>query len=177
MTNSTINDLSNKYSLANRITHWLTALGIFTLIPLGLIMHEMEVSADKLSLFRTHTIIGIVILLLTLFRVYLYFAHDCPPQIKTGSNFTDKLVGWVHNAFYFTLLLITFAGLAINISLDLINIYRSNDVSQFPVDIEVLSAEVHETLYIILAILIVMHVAGVLKHIIFKKENIIKRMF
>ena len=177
MANSTANDLSKKYSLANRITHWLTALGILTLIPLGLIMHEMEVSADKLSLYRTHTIIGIVILLLTLFRVYLYFTHDCPPQIKTDSNFNDKLSGWIHNAFYFAILLMTFAGLAINATIGLINAYKSNDISQFSADINVLPAEFHEILYFILAVLIVMHVTGVLRHIILKKENIIKRMF
>ncbi len=171
------NDLSKKYSLTTRITHWLTALGIFTLIPLGIKMHELEVSAQKLALFRTHTIIGIVILLLTLFRVYLYFKHERPPHINTGSNLNDKLAIWIHNIIYFVILVMTFSGLAINATTGLFNVYKSNDVSQFPADIDVLPAEVHETLYLVLAILIIMHVAGVLKHIILKKENILRRMF
>jgi cytochrome b561 len=171
------NDLTKKYSLTTRITHWLTVLGVFALIPLGIKMHEMEVSAEKLWLFQIHTMIGIFILLLTLFRAYLYFKHDRPPHLKTGNNFNNKLIVWIHNAFYFVVILMTTSGLAINASTGLFDVYKSGDITQFPADIEVIQAEVHEILYFVLALLIILHVAGVLKHILLNKENILKRMF
>ena len=172
-----LNDLSKKYSLATRITHWLTVLGIFALIPLGIKMHGMDVSADKITLYQAHTFLGIFLLLLTLFRVYLFFKHKRPPHLKTGSKFNDKLVVWNHNAFYFVILLMTFSGLAINVSTGLFDVFKSGDINQFPVMEGVKPAISHEILYFILAILILMHIVGFLKHWIFKKENTFKRMF
>ena len=171
------NDLSVKYSLATRVTHWLTALGIFALIPLGIKMHEMEVSTDKLALYKTHNIIGFIILLLTLYRVYLYFKHERPPHLKTGSKWNDRLIVWIHNTFYFVILLMTFSGLATNISTGIFDAIKSNDISQFPAVINAIPAQMHEILYIILGLLILMHIGGFFKHWILKKENTFKRMF
>jgi len=173
----TLNDLSKKYSLATRITHWLTVLGIFALIPLGLKMHEMDVSAEKLALYKTHNIIGFIILFLTLYRIYLYFKHDRPPHLKTGSKWNDKLVVWNHSAVYIVILLMTFSGLSMNASTELFDVFKSGDVSQFPAFSDVKPALAHYYLYLILAILILMHIVGFLKHWILKKENTFKRMF
>jgi len=171
------NDLTKKYSLATRITHWLTAISIFALIPLGIKMSQMEISPEKLALYKTHTFIGIFLLLLTLFRVYLYFKHERPPHLKTGSKWNDKLAVWNHNAFYFVIFLMTISGLAINATSGLFDVFKSGDVSQFPNITDLKPAQAHETLYFVLAILIVMHVVGFLKHWILKKENVIKRIF
>jgi len=171
------NDLSKKYSLATRIVHWLTALGIFILIPLGLKMSEMEISTDKLALYKTHNIIGFIILLLTLFRVFLYFKHERPTTIQTGSKWNDKLAVWIHNTFYFVIILMVSSGIATNISTGIFDAISSNDVSQFPTIIDGKPAQVHQTLYLVLAVMIIMHSAGFLKHWILKKENTFNRIF
>ena len=171
------NDLSLKFSLATKIVHWVSAVLISALIPLGIKMHEMEVSTQKLSLYKTHSIIGIVLLLLTIYRVYIYFKHERPPHLKTGTKWNDKLAVWIHSAFYFVILLMTFTGVGINAAAGLINAYKSNDITQFPANIDVLPAEIHETFFIVTSVLILMHVGGFIKHWALNKENTIKRIF
>lgn len=171
------NDLSVKFSLATRILHWVIAVLVFALISLGIKMHELEVGVEKLSLYKTHSLIGVILLVLMLIRVYVFFKHERPPHLNTGSKWNDKLVVWIHNAFYFVILLMTFSGIGINVAARLINAYKTNDVAQFPAKIDVLPAEAHEILYFMLAVLIVLHVTGFFKHWILKKENTIRRIF
>ena len=171
------NDLSVKYSLATRIVHWLTAIGIFVIIPIGLKMSGMEISADKLALQKTHNIIGLVLLLLTLFRVYLYFKHERPANLKTGSKWNDKLIIFIHNSFYFVIIIMAISGLVTNATTGIWEAVQANDMSLYPAIIDTTPAQVHRFLYLVLAILILMHIGGVLKHWITKKENTLKRIF
>ena len=170
------NDLSVKFSLATRILHWVIAVLVFALIPLGIKMHELEVGAEKLSLYKTHSLIGVILLVLMLIRVYVFFKHERPPHLQTGSKWKDKLAVWIHNAFYFVILLMTFTGVGINAAAGLINAYKTNDVAQFPAKIDVLPAEIHKILFFVTGILILLHVGGFVKHLILKKENTLNRI-
>ena len=71
------NDLSKKYSLGTRIVHWCTATLVLILFPLGKYMDGLR-PADKMDLVQFHAILGTIVLVLTLFRVYFFFKHERP---------------------------------------------------------------------------------------------------
>ncbi len=80
------NDLSKKYSKATIIIHWLSFFGIVSLIPMGFYMSDLPVGETKITLYKAHSVIGVMVLLLTLFRVYVFFKHERPPHLETEKN-------------------------------------------------------------------------------------------
>jgi cytochrome b561 len=170
------NDLSQKFSKGTRIIHWITALLIIILFPLGKYMDEIPI-AEKLGLIQIHAILGTVVLLLTLFRIYLFFKAPRPADLKTGSKINDLIAVWNHNALYLFLLGASISGI---ITL-LIGGYRGAIVNNDPTLVkphsEIFSLEGHEIFVLLIVLFFVLHVLGVIKHYILTKENTLKRIF
>ena len=59
------NDLIQKYSKVTIATHWLTALMILILFPLGKYMEGIEPS-EKMGLIMIHIALGIIVFALTM---------------------------------------------------------------------------------------------------------------
>ena len=57
------------YSGIAQATHWLSALLILTMIPLGLIMTGIESDSGQQSLYQVHVGLGLVVLVLTATRL------------------------------------------------------------------------------------------------------------
>lgn len=170
-----MNDLTKKFSKATIWVHWLTAIIILILFPLGKYMAGLE-SGDKMGLIKLHAGLGILVLLLTIYRIYLFFKHERPEDLKTGSKFNDRLAVWIHNAFYFLIITIGISGIAVLATGGYIDAF-DGDISliKSPEDIPPLKA--HGFLSFILMVLIGMHVLGVIKHYFLTKENTLKRIF
>jgi len=104
-------DSPQKYSKGTIAIHWITALLILILFPLGKYMEGLEPS-EKMGLIKIHAVLGIVVFILTLFRSWLFFKAPRPADVKTGSVLNDKLAVWIHNIFYFLLFGLTISGIA-----------------------------------------------------------------
>ena len=65
-----------------------------------------------MGLIKIHAVLGIIILIITVIRSWLFFKAPRPVDIKTGSKFNDKFAVWLHNAFYFLLFGIAISGIA-----------------------------------------------------------------
>ncbi|MCD6542885.1 MAG: cytochrome b/b6 domain-containing protein [Flavobacteriaceae bacterium] len=96
------NDLSKKFDKGTIWIHWLTAILILALSPMGKYMSGLE-PADKINLVKPHAILGIVVLVLTIFRTWFFFKKPRPEDLKTGAKFNDKLAVGIHHIFYFLL--------------------------------------------------------------------------
>lgn len=170
------NDLTKKFSSGTIITHWLTAFLILLLFPLGKYMADIE-AAEKMGLIKIHAVLGIVVFLMTIVRSWLFFKSPRPEDLKTGSNFNDKLVIWIHNAFYLLLFGISISGIGTMI----IGGYGDALINENPSLVlskdEVLPLKGHEIMSIIMMVLLVMHIAGVIKHYILTRENTLRRIF
>jgi len=169
------NDLTQKYTKGNVIIHWLTAILIITLFPLGKYLEELE-AADKMGLLKIHAILGLTVLVLTIIRSFMYFKSSRPPHLKTGSTINDKIMVWIHMAFYILMLGIGLSGVATMILGGYGNGLMANDPSLFANHGELPSLGAHNTMATILIVLLGMHVVGVIKHYVLTKENALKRM-
>jgi len=164
-----------KYTLATRIVHWVSALLIIGLFILGKYLSGLE-GAQKLQLVPIHASLGFLLFLITLYRVLLFFKAPKPAEVDTGTKFNNTLVKVIHNGFYVLLLLISISGISTMVlggypdALDNANAALIIDKSLLP------QLKAHELLANITMLLVVVHVAGVIKHYVFTKENILKRM-
>lgn len=170
------NNLSEKYSKGTIIIHWLSFVLILALIPVGFIMSNMENDGTKLILLRVHIIAGVLVFILTLFRVWFFFKHKRPSKLQTGSWLHDKLIIWLENSFYFILILLSTSGLATVIFGNFAEAIQNNDASLLSQTVEVPPLMAHKALAFILIILLIAHVGGVINHYIKTKENTLKRI-
>ena len=59
----------NTYTRTAKALHWLIALMIFAVFPLGLYMHDLKLSPVKLQLYSYHKWAGMTVLLLSLIHI------------------------------------------------------------------------------------------------------------
>ena len=170
------NNLSEKYSKATIMIHWLSFLLILALIPVGFIMSNMENSDAKLGLLRVHIMAGVLVFILTLLRVWFFFKHPRPSRLKTGKRLHEKLIVWIENSFYLVLILLCTSGITTVIFGNLVGAIQNNDASLLVQTVEVPPLMAHKALAIILIILLIGHIGGVINHYIKTKENTIKRI-
>ena len=169
------NDLSKKFSKTIRITHGLTALLIVALFPMGKYMAGLEIF-EKMGLVKIHAILGILVLILTVFRTISFFKSERPADLKTGSKFNDKLAVWIHNIFYFMLFGIVVSGLATMILGGYGEALKSGTIDIIKSQSEIPPLKPHGIMATLIIILLVMHIVGFIKHLVLKKENTLKRI-
>ena len=170
------NDLSKKFSKGTIWIHWLTTILILALFPLGKYMEGIE-ATDKMGLIEVHIILGIIVLILTIFRSYLFFKAPRPGHLETGSNFNNKLLVFIHKSFYFLLFIITISGVATMILGGYGDALSNGNAELIKPHSEIGPLGAHSLMSVILIIFIVMHVVGVIKHYFLTKENTLKRIF
>ncbi len=169
------NDLSKKFSKGTIAMHWITAILILILFPLGKYMEDLSVS-EKMGLIKVHAILGIVVFILTIIRSYLFFKAPRPKDIKTGSKLNDKLAVWIHNLFYFLLFGLSLSGIATMILGGYGEALQSGNYELIKSHSEIPPLKGHSVLALIMMILLFLHVIGVIKHYVLTKENTLKRI-
>jgi cytochrome b561 len=176
MATSIKNDLTKKYSKETIAIHWISLLLILALIPIGFIMADTEIGEKKILLYRVHIILGIIVFILTLFRVWFFFKNQRPPKLETGSNFHNKLVIWIEYSFYWILILLSTSGISTVILGGLGEAIKSGDYNLLPKTLDVPPLVAHGFLAQILIALLLLHIAGVIMHYIKTKENTLNRI-
>ena len=175
MKNPIQNDLSQKYSKGTIAIHWLTAILIVVLFPLGKYMSGIDPS-EKMGLIKLHVLLGIIVFILTLVRSWLFFKRKRPDDLRTGSKLNDRLAVWVHNAFYFLLFVIALSGIATLVLGGYGEALRSGNTNLIVPGDEIPPLKGHEIMALIMMFLLIMHVIGVIKHYLVMKENTLKRI-
>ncbi|MCP3930085.1 MAG: hypothetical protein GY705_13405 [Bacteroidetes bacterium] len=170
------NDLTQKFSKGTIVTHWLTAILILLLFPLGKYMAGLE-PAEKMGLIKLHALAGIIVFILTIIRSYIFFKSPRPTDLKTGSKLNDKLAVWIHNIFYFLLFGIAISGLAAMALGGYGDALSSGDSALIKSPEEIAPLKGHGLLAFLMMVLLVLHVVGTIKHYILTKENTLKRIF
>lgn len=85
---------STRYSTVAIILHWMIALGILTLIAMGLVMDHISLDTMRVfQLYQLHKSIGITVMLLIALRIGWRLTHSAPalpagmPELeKTGAH-------------------------------------------------------------------------------------------
>jgi cytochrome b561 len=173
----TTNDLAARYDTRVVIIHWISFLLIAALVPTGKILRDTPVGAYKMSLYQYHLVIGSLVFLMTIYRVFLFFTKARPPRLDMGWIWHNRLVVWVQRSFYLALLALGISGLAVAITTGLGEAVYKNEVKNLPTSIDTEIFEVHEVMANILIVLFFAHVGGVILHYFRHKENVLQRIF
>lgn len=196
-----MNHASARYTKVAIILHTLIALGIFAMFALGWYMSEIPKDAAKQAgfdlfdlgiytwqlaeeasprtfYFNLHKSIGITLLALIAFRVFWRITHRPPAMLSSYKAWERKLATGTHHLLYLLMVAMPITGV-------LMALYSKYGLMWFGIDVfggldnkdlRELFKEVHESVGVILIIVIILHTLGALKHKIIDKDDTLKRM-
>ncbi len=175
------------YGTVTKIFHWLTALLILTVIPLGAIANRLpyetnEQLALKAQLFSFHKTLGVIIFVVALGRILWALTQTKPGGLHPDRKGETMLAELVHWLLYLSLVAVPltgwiqhaatsgFAPLLLPIGQDLPLVPKSESVSE-------LFASLHWIWSKIMVAAVLLHIAGALKHQIVDKDATLRRMW
>jgi cytochrome b561 len=171
---------SSEFGSLAKWLHWLIALGIFALIYLGLEQSGMERGPDKQAVRDLHGSIAILVFVLMTIRIVWRFMNDVPAHpdgMPAWQRASATLVHWGIYAAVFLQLIsgpITVATGGRSIAFfDLFSI--ALPVAQNE-DRHHLFEEIHETVWIIVSALLVVHILAALYNHFVLKNDVLRRM-
>ena len=169
-----------RYTRTAIALHWLMAMLIFAIFPLGIYMHDLPLSPGKLQLYSYHKWIGVTVFALVLLRLLWRASHTPPPLPYTVPRWQQLASQGVHAALYGLMLAVPVSGWLMSSAkgfktvwfgvLPLPDLLEKNKALG-----ETLSA-VHEALAAGFALLILMHIAAALKHHFVERDDVLRRM-
>ena len=165
-----------RYSGGAVLLHWLIALAIAFQLALGFAMPK---NASGFELYQLHKSVGVTILLLTLARLAWRLTHRPPAAVEGG--FQGFLAKAVHTLLYAFMVGAPLTGWAIVSTARLkvpTLLYGTVPWPHLPLPAAISEAmeETHELLGWIGLALIVLHVAGALRHQLLLRDGLLRRM-
>ena len=170
-------DAIDRYSRRIAIVHWLTVAAIAVTIPLALAMTAAPIGESKLAMYQAHAIIGDLVLILVLLRIYYRIRDPRPLAADAGKAFFNGLAKASHRLLYALLLLVPLSGIATLIASGMVEAFASGLPSAIPPDLaEQPLGQLHGLLAWGLTALVALHVMGALYHQFFLGDRLLRRM-
>ncbi|MEP1538495.1 MAG: cytochrome b/b6 domain-containing protein [Paracoccaceae bacterium] len=111
----TLANTATRYGTISKTFHWLTALLILSLIPLGIIANDLpfdtsEQLARKAFLFSLHKTLGVFVFFTALARIYSALRQTKPAPLHPDRKFESFVAETVHWLLYGSLVLVPLSG-------------------------------------------------------------------
>jgi cytochrome b561 len=174
---------ARRYSGVAIALHWLIAAAIIGQVVLGVRMADLPNGLAKFELFQLHKSVGLTILLLSLVRLAWRLTHRPPPYAPGVKGWQRGLATAVHTSFYVLIIAIPLTGwVAVSASpLGIPTLLW--DVVPWPhlpmARSEAVAEGVgsaHVWLVRLTVVLLLLHVAGALKHQFLDRDGTLWRM-
>jgi cytochrome b561 len=170
------------WGVISKTFHWVAAALVFFSVAYGWWMTHVAERAGRLSLYQFHSSIGYDLLFLLLLRL-VWRAIDRAPALPDGTKRWERMAANGGHALLYALMLAATVGGWLLLG----TFSRTIEGALFgivPVPPPVLDRslhrlleESHEVLSYALLVLVVVHIAGALRHHFIKKNDVLRRMW
>ena len=160
--------------------HWIMALCILSLIPVGIIMHEMSPGPLQNQLYDLHRSFGVLVLFLVIIRLAVRSSRGAPAPYAGLTRFERIASTATHHLLYMLLVLMPLIGWIMTSAygapisffglFDMPNLVSKNE------DLFKILQKLHKGGGIFMALLVIMHVGGALMHTFVKRDIVLWRM-
>lgn len=174
-----LSNTEDEYGIIAKAFHWLIAVLIIGLIPVGLFMTGMENSPLKFEIYALHKSFGLLVFFLGVGRLVWRFISPPPDHLETHASWERTLAAAAHFWLYVCIIGMPLSG------------WLMSSAAEFPVpffginlpyligkdqDLAEFFGEAHEILAYTLLFILALHAAGALKHHIIDKDDTLQRM-
>jgi len=160
--------------------HWLMAVMILGLLALGIYMHDLPLSPQKLELYAWHKWMGVTVFLLVWLRLAWRVTHRPPALPKTLSPVMRVAAHAGHAVLYVLMVVIPLSGWLMSSAKGFQTVWfgvlpipdlvgRDKALGDF-------LQQVHEVLNAVLMLTLAGHVAAALWHHFVVKDDTLRRM-
>lgn len=168
------------YTATARALHWITALLVLAMIPLGIVIGKEMGGSWQDFLYDLHKSLGVVVLLVALLRLLYRLGHRPPPLPADLPALQQTVAHLSHWALYALILAQPLLGWAATASYPApVPVFGLFDLpSIWPVD-RALSDRLfrlHGAMGLLLAALASLHIAAALYHHFVRRDRILMRM-
>ncbi len=164
-----------QYSTRTAILHWLIFLLAVGAFFLGHYLADDANAAQKLSLLPLHFLIGDLILLLVLVRIY-FRKKDGEPAPANANPLLNKLAAATHGLLNISLIVVAISGMVTVAASGVIDALNKSDPNLLPDFEKVGAREFHELFVGVLLLLLALHVVAALYHQFIVKDNLMRRI-
>lgn len=174
------------YGSVTKTFHWLTALLILTAFPLGILAHDAPFDTSdhltrKALLFSLHKTVGMLAFLTALGRILWAFTQPRPGLLNAEHKLEAFAAETAHWVLYGCMLLVPLTGWIHHSAAEgfaPIWLPFGESLPFIPKDprLSEIFGSIHTTLTPVLAVTILAHVGGAMKHAIIDKDRTLHRM-
>lgn len=160
--------------------HWLVAIALIGTFALGLYMHELPLSPDKLRLYSWHKWAGVTIFLLVLLRIVWRLTHRPPAPPAGMPAWQRHAADAVHVLLYVLMVAVPLSGWLMSSAKGFQTVWFGvlplPDLLDKNKELGELLATVHKTLNLSMAGLVLAHAGAALKHHLIDRDEVLARM-
>jgi cytochrome b561 len=173
--------MRQKYNLPMRFMHWVSGLLFIINLGLGWVLSNTEIlKGSQASSIPLHKSFGVLVFFLLIIRLLVRSNSELPEEVKHNNKIEKLAEKITHFALYFFLIAIPFIGIAMsNFSGRTISFFGLFNLPSLLTPDKEMAGKFYEmhmmTAYIALGF-IGLHILATIKHYIFNKENLLKRM-
>ncbi|MCA0406981.1 MAG: cytochrome b [Proteobacteria bacterium] len=171
------------YSGLQKLIHWVTALLVLTLIPVGFFMvtrgKATNFDAVTGQLYTAHKTFGFIVLLLVVLRIAVRLTRGTPAPEPTLSRFQVIASEAVHGLIYLALIavpLLGWIGVSAYGARDLFGGFALPEIVAKNPGLAKAVLQYHGLIAIALAALLFAHIGAALMHRFVLKDGVMRRM-
>ena len=180
MSSSPATDTPNSYDQIAIGLHWLIAFAILATFALGLYMHELPLSPQKLKLYSWHKWAGVSIFLCVVLRLGWRLAHR-PPALPAAMPAWQRMAAEAtHVLLYLLMFAVPLSGWLMSSAKGFQTVWFGvlplPDLLDKNQQLGDLLKEVHEALNFGMAGRVLAHAGAALKHHVIDRDEVLARM-
>ncbi|MEN9889576.1 MAG: hypothetical protein RL559_1613 [Pseudomonadota bacterium] len=172
--------MNTTYTPVAKGLHWLMAVLILGLLALGIYMHELPLSPQKLTLYAWHKWVGVTVFLLVWLRLAWRVTHR-PPALPENMAAPMRLAAHAgHAALYVLMIAIPLTGWLMSSAKGFQTVWFGvlpiPDLLGRDRELGDLLQQVHKLLNLLLMLTLAGHVLAALWHHVVLKDDTLRRM-
>ena len=160
--------------------HWLIALALAGTFALGIYMHELPLSPQKLKLYSWHKWAGVSIFLLVTLRLMWRLGHRPPALPAAMPRWQVRVAEGTHHLLYLLMFAVPLSGWLMSSAKGFQTVYFGvlpiPDLLEKNKEIGDLLALMHKSLNLLFVAVLAGHIGAALKHHFIDKDDILTRM-
>lgn len=167
------------YSLPARLLHWVSALCILLVIPLGFIMMNLSGGRLQDQLFDLHRSFGFLILCLAVLRVFTRVVLGAPPPPPDIPQWQVRASHAVHHILYVLIFVMPLLGWgassAFGAKVSVFGLFTLPDLVPKNETLSNLFGTAHSWLGFVMTAIVLLHIGAAILHAI-KGDSVLFRM-